>query len=99
MANEWMNSSVCTVLVLRMANRKWIETEQQPGTDEPGNMLGCCLNYFQFLWAILSTSTVGGKYIMLKLPTKRLEDLAFVVEFCCLLFALPSTGLLPLLPS
>ena len=30
---------MCTVLVLRMAHRKWIETEQQPGTAEPGNML------------------------------------------------------------
>ena len=51
---------VCTfsVLVLRMAHRKWIETEHQPGTAEAGNMLGCCLNYFRFLWAILSTSTV-----------------------------------------
>ena len=47
-----------TVLVLRMAHRKWIETEQQTGTAEPGNMLGCCLNYFHFLWAILSTGTV-----------------------------------------
>ena len=38
-----------TVLVLRMAHRKGIETEQEPGTAEPGNMLGCCLNYFHFL--------------------------------------------------
>ena len=44
--------------MLRMAHRKWIETEQQTGTAEPGNMLGCCLNYFHFLWAILKTSTV-----------------------------------------
>ena len=35
-----------------------MESKQQPGTAEPGNMLGCCLNYFHFLWAILSTSTV-----------------------------------------
>ena len=47
-----------TVLVLRMAHRIWKETKQEPGTAEPGNMLGCCLNYFHFLWAILSTSTV-----------------------------------------
>ena len=47
-----------TVPVLRMAHRKWKETKQEPGTAEPGNMLGCCLNYFHFLWAILSTSTV-----------------------------------------
>ena len=47
-----------TVLVLRMAHRKWKETKQPPGTAEPGNMLGCCINSFHFLWAILSTSTV-----------------------------------------
>ena len=48
-----------------MANRKWIETEQQPDTAEPGNMLGCCLNYFHFLWAILSTSTVEECFLIL----------------------------------
>ena len=48
----------CTVLVLSMAHRIWKETEQQPGTAGPGTMLGCCLNSFHFLWAILSTSTL-----------------------------------------
>ena len=48
---------ILTVLVLRMDHRKTKETEQQPGTAEPGNMLGCCLNSFHFLWAILSLST------------------------------------------
>ena len=48
----------CTVLVLRMAQRKWKDTKQQPCTAGPGNMLGCCLIYFHFQWAILSTSTV-----------------------------------------
>ena len=47
-----------TVLVLRMAHRIWKETKQPPVTPGPGNMLGCCLNSFHFLWAILSTSTV-----------------------------------------
>ena len=47
-----------TVLVLRMAHRKWKETKQEPGTAGPGNMLRCCLISFHFLWAILSTSTV-----------------------------------------
>ena len=37
-------------------NRK--KLSQEPGTAEPDNMLGCCLNSFHFLWAILSTSTV-----------------------------------------
>ena len=49
---------VTTVLVLRMAHRIWKETKEHPGTAETGNMLGCCLNYSHFLWAILSTSTV-----------------------------------------
>ena len=51
----------CTVLVIRMAQRKWKDSKQQPGTAGPGNMLGCCLIYFHFLWAILSTSTVVYK--------------------------------------
>ena len=35
-----------------MAHRKWKEAKQLPGTAGPGNMLGCCLIYFHFLWAI-----------------------------------------------
>ena len=38
----------------------WKETKQQPDTAEPGNMLGCCLNSFHFLWGKLSTLTVQG---------------------------------------
>ena len=41
-----------------MAHRIWKETKLQPGTAGTDNMLGCCLNSFHFLWAILSTSTV-----------------------------------------
>ena len=48
-----------TVLVLRMANRIWKETKQEPGTAGPGNKLGYCLISFHFLWVILSTSTVN----------------------------------------
>ena len=51
-----------TVLVLRIAHRKWKETKQEPDTAGTGNMLGCSLVYFHFLWVILSTSTVL-KYI------------------------------------
>ena len=50
--------NICTVLVLRMAQRKWKDTKLQPGVAGPGNMLGCCLISFHFLWAILSTNTV-----------------------------------------
>ena len=35
-----------------MAPRKWKDTKQLPGTARPGNMLGCCLISFHFLWAI-----------------------------------------------
>ena len=35
-----------------MAHRKWKEIKQQPGTAGSGNMLGCCLLSFHFLWAI-----------------------------------------------
>ena len=30
----------CAVLVLRMAQRKWKDTKQQPCTAGPGNMIG-----------------------------------------------------------
>ena len=43
----------CTVLVLRISHRIWKENKQQPGTAGSGNMLGCCLVFFPFLWAIL----------------------------------------------
>ena len=47
-----------TVLVLRMAHRKWKETKQQPSKLPVPAVPGCCLVYFHILWAILSTSTV-----------------------------------------
>ena len=53
----------CTVLVLRMAHRIWKETNQEPGTAGPGNMLGSCLVSFHFLWAILSTRTVDKRWL------------------------------------
>ena len=42
----------------RMAYRKWKETKVHPGTDGPGNMLGCSLVSFHFLWAILCPQAV-----------------------------------------
>ena len=35
-----------------MAHRKWKEAKQLPRTAGPGNMLGCSLISFHFLWAI-----------------------------------------------
>ena len=46
-----------------MAQKKFKETKQEPGTAGPDNMLGCCLISFHFLWAILSTSTVHMFYL------------------------------------
>ena len=43
-------SKICTVRVDSLPHRKWKETKQQPDTAEPGNMLGCCLISFHFLW-------------------------------------------------
>ena len=53
-----------TVRVDSLPHRKWREIQQQPGTAGPGNMLGCCLISFHFLWGKLSTRTVhrGNKY-------------------------------------
>ena len=49
-----------TVCGRRMAHRKWKETKQQSGTAGPGNMFGCCLVSFHFLWAILWPHLVQG---------------------------------------
>ena len=48
----------CTVLVLRMAHRKWKETKQLPSMLPVPAVPDCCLVSFHILWAILSTSTV-----------------------------------------
>ena len=39
-------------------HRKWKETKQQPVTTGPGIMLGCFLDSFHFLWAILCPHSV-----------------------------------------
>ena len=46
-----------TVLVLRMAHRKWKETKQLPSMLPGPAVPGCCLVCFHIMWAILSTST------------------------------------------
>ena len=47
-----------TVLVLRMAHRKWKETKQQPNMLPGPAVPGCRLVCFHILWAILSTIPV-----------------------------------------
>ena len=44
-----------------MAHWKWKETKQQTGTAGLGNMFGCCLISFHFLWAIHPTRPVESK--------------------------------------
>ena len=51
---------LCTVRADSLPHRIWKEIKQQPGTDGPGNMHGCCLIYFHFRWGKLSTLTVQG---------------------------------------
>ena len=67
--------SECTRCGNRMAHRKLKETKQQLGTARPGNMLGCCLVSFHFLWVILSTSTVAmlkkAQYVKLDMPVDK----------------------------
>ena len=60
-----------------MAHKKWKEAKQLPGTADPGNMLGCCLHFFHFLWAILSTSTVEGSW---EIPTVTYRGRNFVIS-------------------
>ena len=62
-----------------MAHRKWKANKQEPGTAEPGNMLGCCLNYFHFLWAILITSTVHSLFFI--------RDIGFFCPALSLIFS------------
>ena len=45
-------SSASTGRMGWMAHRKWKEAKQLPGTAGSGNMLGCSLIFFHFLWAI-----------------------------------------------
>ena len=47
-----------TVLVLRMAHRKWKKFKQQPSMLPGSAVSGCCLVSFHFLWDKLSTRTV-----------------------------------------
>ena len=55
---HWAGFFRCTVLVLRMAHRKWEDIKQQPSILPGPAVPGGCLVSFHILWAILSTSTV-----------------------------------------
>ena len=55
---KWASVTFYTVLVLRIAHRKWKETNQQPSMLPGPAVPGCCSVSFHILWAILSMSTV-----------------------------------------
>ena len=61
----------------RMAHRKWKETKLQPGTAVPGNMLGCSLVSFHFLWAILCPQGVGAHKLHIYLRAIALKNCFF----------------------
>ena len=60
---QWVRKT--TVPVLRMAHRKWKEMKQQPGILPGPGVPGCCLVSFHFLWAILSTSTLLDRSLLM----------------------------------
>ena len=64
---------LCTVRVDSLPNRKVREIQHQPGTAGPGNMLGCCLISFHFLWGKLSTCTVHGNMVTYGLKWEQIE--------------------------
>ena len=64
-----------------MAPRKWKEIKQQPDTAGPGNILGCCLLSFHFLWPLWAIHPIRPVHI---LPIPYLEgDYARVVVVQC----------------
>ena len=73
-SHHWGGDTDCTVRVDSLAHRKWKEIKQQPGTAGPGNMLGCCLISFHFLWGKLSTRTVECCAVAAELPIS-LQDI------------------------
>ena len=62
----------------RMAHRKWKEIKQQPRTAGPGNMLGCCLLSFHFLWAILCPQAV----VLIILQMVQFQIINYSYEVC-----------------
>ena len=75
---KW-NHSTYTVCGHMMAHRKWKETKQQPGTAGPGNMLGCGLVSFHFLWAILWPHHVSRGAMIPALRSQILRHLGILV--------------------
>ena len=72
-----------TLLLLRMAQRKWKDTKLQSGTAGPGNMLGCCSIPFHFLWGKLSTRTVLQDHGLICSVRNSNLGLCFFPFKCC----------------
>ena len=53
-----LNARLSTARGYRIAHRKWEEAKLQPGTERPGNRLGCFLIFSHFLWAILCPQAI-----------------------------------------
>ena len=62
---------------------KWRETKQEPGTAGPGNMLGCSLVSFHFMWAILCPQAVLLALTILHRPRwiPKIEDYLQELKF------------------
>ena len=77
-----------TVLVLRMAHRKWKETMQQPSMLPGPAVPGCSLVSFHFMWAILCPQTVTYLNLMcinasyFKRPYQLVLPTAYVMSPC-----------------
>ena len=73
-----------------MAHRKWKEIKKQPGTAGPGNLLGCYLVSFHFLWVIHSIRPVESwalhPQITFKKPLQKQKKFCHVLTggFPCL---------------
>ena len=70
-----------TVRVDSLPHRKWKEIKQQPGTAGPGNMLGCCLISFHFLWGKPSTLTVETANMIHRFDSTTLVNHSNMVEW------------------
>ena len=80
---EWDISTLAsyTACGRRMAHRKWKETKLQPGTAGPGNMLGCSLASFLFLWAILCPQAVHPPIGMVEVNLEHYNCFHFGVKY------------------
>ena len=63
-----------TVLVLRMAHRKWKVFKQQPSMLPGPAVPGCCWISLHFLWGKLSTCTVYWRKLLVRTAIKQQQQ-------------------------